>query len=244
MGKPIISENINCEKYREDLFETRVDLKAWKQSIKILSTSVTILIAILAFFGYNKIDTIESTIMNKANARLAKTDSILSEIDEKRIDDLNNKLSEKQREYEITLKNFEDLLVKNKELEDRLLLSLSPNQQIEHKISTYFIEPANSYFEIRQGPTRFKRGDNVDIYLSFQNNFDLSRANYLRLQLLENKENGRLLLDYFYLVEQRLNKLCFNIDVPQGFYVLNVGFISTKNTKNTYFRTIRMIEVR
>jgi hypothetical protein len=237
-------EKSSYEKLRDELFDTRVDLKAWIRSLKVLGSSVVVLLTILGYFGYNKIESIESTILDKANARLAKTDTILSKIDEKKIDELNRRLGEKQREYEITLSNFEKVLRKNKELEEKLLRSLPPNERAEHPLREWYEKSPEDYFEVRPFGAIFRRKEKQDIYLTFAEKFDLKKASVLRLQLIEDKKNGYQVIDYFFKVQQRFNKITFTPDVDPGNYVLNVGFVTTENNKDTFFRNQNKVKVQ
>ncbi len=109
-------EKSSYEKLRDELFDTRVDLKAWIRSMKILGICVPILLFILAFLGYDKIESIEQ--------------KILSKIDEKRLNELNQRILAKEVEFEQTLKNFEKVLSKNKELEEKLLTALVSNERV------------------------------------------------------------------------------------------------------------------
>ncbi len=238
------SDRSSYEKLRDELFDTRVDLKAWITGLKILGSSVTVLLAILAYFGYNKIESIESTILEKANARLAKTDTILSKIDERKIDELNRRLAGKQREYELTLSNFEKVLAKNKELEEKLLRSLPPNERAEHPLREWYVRSPEDYFEVRPFATNLRRKEKQDIYLTFADKFDIKKASLLRLQLTEDKQKGFLVVDYFFKVQQRFNKLTFTVDVPVGDYILGVGFLSTEDNKDTFYRLDNKVKVQ
>jgi amino acid permease len=85
MAKKTSVNNTNEDEYnfsvvnklRDELFEYRIDIKAYKRSLNAIIAAGTILISVIAFFGYSKIENIEKTIMNRANERLAITDSLL-----------------------------------------------------------------------------------------------------------------------------------------------------------------------
>lgn len=108
------------EELRKEIVEVKIDYKAWMRSLKIIGFSVTIILALLAFWGYDKIDTIEKTILERTDQRLAQSDSLLSKIDDKRIADLNNKLLLKEKEYTQTIKSLENIITQNKQIEDKI----------------------------------------------------------------------------------------------------------------------------
>ena len=239
------TERPNYEKLRDELLETRVNYKTLLNNFKMLAVFVTIVLAIIAYFGYGKIDSIESKILEKANIRLAKTDALLAKIDDKKIDELNKRLSEKQHEYETTLQNFERVLAKNKELEEKLLHSLPSNDRVEHPLIDYLTNTPEDYFTVRQFALTFRRKEKQEIYLTFADNFDIKKANFLALQLLADKPNGYyLMLHYFFKVQHKLNKLTFTPDVPPGKYVLDVGFFTTDNGKETFYRLEKSVTVK
>jgi len=84
------------EKLKEDLFDYRIDIKSYKRNLNTIRISGSIIISVLAFFGYNKIESIQESILRRANERLAITDSILAKIDQKKIDSLNEIIAQKE----------------------------------------------------------------------------------------------------------------------------------------------------
>ncbi len=202
------------EKLRDELTETRIDLKAWIRSMKILGICVSILLFILAFLGYDKIDSIQQ--------------KILSKIDEKRLDELNQRILAKEREFEQTLKNFEKVQSKNKELEEKLLASLPSNEQISApRIDSSLLAPAEDRFQIRDFPLSFKKSSRQNLFLTFNDNFDLKNAELLEVAILQKKSENHYnqYADYFFKVQQKLNKLSFVVDVEPGNYLLRAGYV-------------------
>ena len=104
-------------KLKDQVIEARIEYKSLWRVIKVSSWFVGFIFIIIGFFGYNKMDSIESMIIERANSRLAQTDSILAKIDTSKINELNRRLLEKQREYETILENFQKFVDSQKILE-------------------------------------------------------------------------------------------------------------------------------
>ncbi|MCL4548701.1 MAG: hypothetical protein M1495_09045 [Bacteroidetes bacterium] len=228
------------EKLRDELFKVSVDYKAWMRSLKIIAIAITIILTLLAFFGYDKIDTIEKTILERANLRLAKTDSILSKIDDKKINELNMRLVEKEKQYEQTLSNFEKLLSQNEKIEDRILQLLPNNKRIEYKLSTYIIKSPEDYFQIKPIKNIWHSNEIMNLYLVFNDNFDLKKVTALRFQLSDSKY---LVKDYYFQNEQRFNKIEITLDVGKGDYFFEFGFITKENNEDVFYRFVKKIKI-
>jgi hypothetical protein len=280
------TQQSSYEKLRDEVLEVKVDYRAWLRSLKVIALCVTIILAILAYFGYDKIESIESTAVQRVNERLAKTDSLISLIDEVRIhqldqmlnelsqrvdgkeqeldqlmmglnqrlqdsqhqldmrlDSLNERIRAGEQEYELTLSNFERFVSKSKEVEEMLLQLLPVNERVDHSLRAYMLRSHQDYFEIRPLPSSFGRGQKVDVYLTFADRFDLARAKLLRLCLSE-KGVGIHLRDYFFKARDYLNKMSFTLDVKEGDYVLEVGFIEVKNGVNHFYRVAKDVTVK
>ncbi len=209
------------EKLRDELMDTRIDLKAWIRSMKILGVSVSIILFILAFLGYDKIESIEQ--------------KILSKIDEKRLNELNQRIIAKEREFEQTLINFEKVLSKNKELEEKLLASLVSNERVSApKMDSSLLVPAEDKFQIREFPLTFKKNSKQNLFLTFSDNIDLKNAELLEVAILQKKSESQYTqyADYFFKVQQKLNKLSFVVDVDPGNYLLRAGYLVKSKSKS------------
>ncbi|MBI5216975.1 MAG: hypothetical protein HY960_14570 [Ignavibacteriae bacterium] len=244
MAKETEHDQSNFEKLRDELFEVRVDIKAYIRSLKILGSSVAILFTILAYFGYDKIDSVQQTILNKANQRLAQTDSLLANIDQTKLDSLNRLLVQKQKEYQITLSNFELALRRNKELEFKLFDALKPNERTEYEIPSWTVHPPEDFFEVKYLPDKYRSGEKLDLYLSFSESFNLNDVKVLRVELTEYREGQAYRIrDYKFKVQQRLNKFSITLDIPKGKYLLEVGFVKMEGNGHGFYRLQKSIEI-
>lgn len=222
------------EKLREELFKYRVSIESYKMNINTIIVCATIIISVIAFFGYNKVDGIQEIVIEKTNKRLMKTDSLLAKIDQKKIDSLNTVLVKKEIEFKNTIKNFDIVINSNIELQTKLLSSLADNPIVTHtEIKSYMPEYQSDYFDIRPFKQNIKLGELINIYLIFKENVNLKSIEYIGLKLYPNRRNI-LLSDKFYQINGKLNKLSFKVGEKfenQTIYRLEIGiYIKTNNT--------------
>jgi hypothetical protein len=242
-NEPFIDSS-QSEKLRDELFEVRVDVKAYIRSLKILGSAVAILFTILAYFGYDKIESIQVAILSKANKRLAHTDSLLANIDQAKLDSINKMLVFKQKEYEVTLANFELALRRNKELESKLFDALKPNERIEYQLPSWIGRSAEDFFQVRDFPDKFRSGEKLDLYLSFSESFNLSNAQALKVEITQYQgKNLYSFIDYKYKTQQRLNKFSVTLSLPKGWYLIEIGFIKRESSEFSFYRIQKKIEI-
>ena len=201
-------EESNYEKLRDELFDYRVTIKTYIKNLNTIIISGTIIFALLAFFGYDKIENIERIIITKVDKRLAITDSILSKIDQRTIDSLNILLTEKELELKKTIENFEKTISRNNELELNLLKNLVENKRIESKNVSRHIEPNTDVFDIREFKTDFNINELGYIYLVVRDGFELDESCFINLSLYP-KNRNILLQDKYYSIDSKFNKLSF-----------------------------------
>jgi hypothetical protein len=218
-------DSSSLEKLKSDLFDYRIDIKAYKRNINTIIICGSLIISVLGFFGYNKIESIQNSILERANERLAITDSILSKIDQKKIDSLNEIISQKEIEYQQTIENFENTILKNRALEDKLLKSLPENKRSNNNVNHYEIEYSNSYFEVRPFRKTLRPRENESIFLVFKDNVITSKNDFIILSLYP-KGRGILLMEKRYDIDTRLNRLSFEIEKFENFtdYTLRIGY--------------------
>lgn len=229
-------EKSSYEKLRDELFDTRVDLKAWVRSIKIMLSFAAAFLATLAYFGYDKIQSVEKAIIDQANSRLAKSDALLAMVDEKKLNQINKRLSDKEKEYEIMISSFNKFVSKNKELQEVLLKSMEPNEVLlEPEIPSITLADSEFNFEVRPFPSTIKAKSKQDIYLTFQDGFPLNDAEMLGVYFLQmsSESSYKNLKKYIFKGQQRQNKLSFTVNVAPDNYLLRVGYLKkSKDRKN------------
>jgi chorismate mutase len=222
------------DKFKDDLFEYRIDIKSYKRNLNTIIISGSILISVFAFFGYNKIDSIQESILKKANERLAITDSLLANINENKIDSLNKIIAQKEIEYKETIENFESIISENKALENKLLNSLPENKRSNLRVNSFRTEFPTSIFEIRPFRKTLRLGQNESIFLIFKEEIDNSKEDFISISLYPKGRNV-LLMDKAYVVDSRLNRLTFGIEKFEEYkdYTLEICYFK-KETSGEY----------
>ncbi|MDP4194857.1 MAG: hypothetical protein Q8940_07400 [Bacteroidota bacterium] len=231
----------SCEKLRDEVFKINVDYHTWMRSLKVIGICVTIILTLLTFFGYDKIDSIEKTILERANVRLAKTDSLLAKIDDKRINEINYKLLQKEKEYEVTIGNFEKMIAQNERLEERILQLLPDNKRIDVKLNSYISKSPEDIFEIRPVKDSWNNNENMKLYLIFNDKYDLNKVIGLKFSIDNSKYEIK---DYYYQIEQRFNKISVTLDLAKGPYLINFGFLEKSKDIPTYYHISKKINIR
>lgn len=239
--KEVVHSDLSLEKITNDLFDYRVDIKSYKMSLNSIIIAGSILVSILAFFGYNKIENIETTIMEKANKRLTVTDSLLAKIDQSKIDSLNFMLLKKEQEYLVTIANFERIIQQSKDLQLKLLESLSENTRIDSRNDSYTTEHPTDIFILHDFKKELPKNKVEYIYLTFKDEVTFSPEDYLSIRLYP-KERRILLLNKDYKIDSKFNKLSFGIEPFENYkeYTLEVAYF--KKEKGKSFKRYYMVE--
>lgn len=227
------------ERMREELFKYRVEIEAYKKSLNIIIICGSILLTILTFFGYNKIDNIEKYIMTETGKRLAITDSLLSTINTKKIDSLNQQLNLKEKEMKKTLDNFEKIIKANKQLEDKILSSLPANKLVDAVDKACIKKNRNDYYEIRDVEKNMLIGKPTEIYLIFNENVEIEQFKYICVKLYP-KGRNIILQNKYYAINSKYNKMILEItDMFENYkeYIVEVGLIKEKNDNYEYHRS-------
>ncbi|WP_138429603.1 hypothetical protein [Fodinibius saliphilus] len=230
-------QNSDYEKLRDELFEVRVDYKSWLRSLKIIATSISVILFILAFFGYSKIESIENTIYQQVDERLQITDSLLSSIDQSKIDSLNSRLREKEREYDQTIKNLESTIDKSKELQEKLLESMPANSRTQYSLESHYEYSSEGLFTTNTIPQQIKPNSKFDINLIIHEEVDLNKIDVIYLSIIKRDEDDNRILvkNNFYELNERLNKIPVRFDLNKGKFNLRVGYIVSEDGENYFY---------
>ena len=235
----------NLEKIRNDLFDYRVDIKSYIKNLNTIIIAASIIISVLAFFGYNKIENIEKIVLEKANQRLALTDSLLAKIDQKRIDSINMVLTSKEKEYETTINNFEKAIQQSRELELILLKNLPENESIKEKNVTYTIGNPKGLFEVIIKKRKLGKGQKEFIYLIFQENTSFGKSDFISVSL---SPKGRNIITFqkYYKLNSKLNKVSFTLVPYKNYrkYNLSVSYYKKDAKYYTNYKINTEIELK
>ena len=228
-------ENSLTEKLRDELFDYRVDIKTYKRNLSTIIIAGSVLISILAFFGYSRIENIETTIMEQANARLAITDALLSKIDQTKIDSLNQLLVSREQEFLYTIYNFERIIQQSNDLQMLILQGLPANSRIEERRVERFIrEFPTNIFTLHPFNTELSRSQIEFIFLSIDDSVEISDDDFLAVRLFP---RGRrvILLENHYAVNSRFNKLSFGINPFQDYVEYDLEIALFRRGRNNAF---------
>lgn len=196
------------EKLRDELFKYRVEIQSYKRSMGILAAAVSVILAVFAFFGYDKIDAIVNRVETNANARLAKTDSLISRVDMRVLDSLKEVVEERTIAYETAIAALERGTRVNEELNKRLISSLPYNNRIESEMEPFIEKDAINTFDIIYYTKDYSVGEMGDCFVMMGDGFSLKKDDVF---LVEVNPKGRMIMIYFetFEVNARNNKLPF-----------------------------------
>lgn len=238
-------KNYQEEKIRDELFEYRVDIKSYKAKLNVIIYAGSILLVILAFFGYDKIENIETTILDRAGERLAQTDSILAKIDQPRIDSINRLLLLKEQEYSVVISNFEKIVQQSLEIQGKLLESISENERTDNKTDVYTQEYSTDVFIIHPFNRELIRNQVEYVYIVFNDGVEFSEEDYLSISL-KPKGRGIILFSKNYAVSSKFNKVSFAIEPFEDYkeYELHVSYFKKESKNYRRFYVVEDIKLK
>jgi len=205
----------------------------------------TLIISVLAFFGYNKIENIEKIVIDKTNQRLAITDSLLAKIDQKKIDSIKNILIVKEKEYSTIITNFEKTIQQNRELELLFLKSIPENESIKENNVSYSLGNPEGLFEVVINNKKLKSGQKDFVYLIFQEDLDLGPDDFISIKLYP-KDRGILMFHKDYKINSKLNKVSFVLEPFEKYKIYNLTVSYYKKEGKFYknYNTNNEIELK
>lgn len=221
--KNISNENDLYEKLRNELFEYRVDIKSYKRSMNTLIAAASVVMTILAFFGYNRIEAIHDEVEARANARLAKTDSLLAMVDMRYLDSLKEVVNERTLLYEEAIAALERGTRVNNEIFKKLIENLPYNKRLEVGIGAFYEKDAFNLFDVVYYSEEYGYKNTGECYVVMGDEFVKQPDDMFLVEVFPKKRN---LAVYFQLFEvhDNYNKLFFKFDKFEQYdkYVLKV----------------------
>ena len=198
--------------------------------------------SVLAFFGYNKIENIEETILQQANARLSITDSLLAKINQTKIDSLNQVLLLKEEEYKTTIENLERVVKQSMALQQKLFEMLPENKSIDIEVKSFIEEDSKNVFIVNSFNKNLIKNQTEFICLVFKDNVEFTKDDFISISLYP-KGRRILVFNKKYQVSSILNKASFSINPFEKYteYVLEISFF--KKVGDQYKRYCQREEV-
>ena len=198
------------DKLRDELFQYRVEIQTYKRTMTILWTSISIIVAILGFFGYNRFEALLERVEQNANERLSKSDSLLSKVNTYSIDSLNKVVLEKTKALEAAISALEKGTRVNNELYKKLISGLPYNKRAEAPNDIHFkVNSVKDEFDIVYYSERYSFGEIGECYVIMGDNFFKERTDIFLVQVYP--------LHWFipvfsqvFEVQSNYNRLCFS----------------------------------
>ena len=208
--KPVLEKNDSIEKMRDELFQYRVEICSYKRSINILITCVTVVIAVLGFFGYDKIDSVAEKIEERASNRLSVTDSILARIDTHFLDSITNLIDQTTIVYENALLSLEKGIQYNTDYKQ--LISKQPyNKRKEEFVGSYTHRNATNVFDLVYYTDSIHSGNVGECFVVMRNDYDFSQEDLFLVEILPRGNNHTVYYQTFE-VKQDYNKFYYQFD--------------------------------
>lgn len=234
------------EHLRNELFDVRVDLKAWLSSVKVITISASIIVFILGFFGYSKIESIESKVFDQVNERLQVTDSLIASLDKSRIDSLNQLLNEQEQRYKETIKNLEESIRSSEKIRSNLIKSLPSNTRIEGNLDGYTRKSPDGLFTLTEIQKEFDLNESINVGLIFEESVSLEDIKSIYISVIKKDEDGSQVLvkRSFYQVAGNINKIPISFDFYRGSFELSIGFLEEGREYDLYYSKDFQINIR
>lgn len=220
------------EKLREELFEYRVDIKSYKNSMNTLWICVTVVIAILGFLGYDKLETLLNRVEDSANERLARTDSLLSKVDTHFLDSLTTLVNEKTVAYEATVNALERGTRVNNNMIKSLIGGLPFNKRYDVEHTPYIETDATNLFDIIYYTDNYEYGETGVCYVLMGEEYVKKKGDIL---LVKVRPDNRNIVVYYQTFEtfDNYNKLHYSFGrfEQANKYILEVVLIRNRDGK-------------
>lgn len=215
--KKAIKENNQCErttsyeKIKDELFQYRVEIQSYKRSMNMLWICVSIVLSILTFFGYNKIEVLLDEVKQTANEKLAETEQLLSKINTHYLDSLTTIVEERTIAYEEAIAALEKGTKVNNELYKKLISGLPYNKRIAAEFEPYIEKDATNLFDIVFYSDHYISGQTGECYVVMGDEYSPEKDDVFFIEVMPN--NRRVIIYYqTYEVLRNYNKFHFKFD--------------------------------
>lgn len=239
-------KNESYEKLRDELFQYRIEIKSYQRSIGILVACVSVVIGILAFFGYDRIESVMNSYESRAVERLAHTDSLLSNVDAKALDSLRNAVIAKTAFYENAMSELEKGTQINAELFKLIIGNLPFSSHVEHQIEPYPEKSGAGVFDIMYYTDKCKDGQTGECHIVLNDNTTIGPEDIFIVAVFP---KGRHLAIFYqtYSIQGKYNRLPFTFYKHENYmeYILSVTLLKDSDKPRVgfnYTRPLLLIE--
>ncbi len=228
-------ENLQVvEKLRDELFEYRVDIHSYKRSMNILWACVSVVIAILGFFGFDRVEALLDRVEQNANERLAQTDMLLSKVDTHYLDSLTAIVQERTQAYQDAIAALEKGTRVNNELYKKLISGLPYNKRIEGKRSPYIQKEATNLFDVVFYTEKYSYNQTGECYVVMGEEYRLEKDDFISVEIRPRNRHV-IIFEQSYEVFSNYNKFHFQFEEFEGYSDYDLSIILfRKNGKEIY----------
>lgn len=243
-GVDFKNEN-SYEKLRDELFEYRVDIQAYKRSVNVLCACVSIIVAILGFFGYNRIEALLEKVEQNANERLEKTDELLAQVDIQYLDSLTTIVEARTKSYEAAISALERGTRVNNDLYKKLINGLPYNIKSEERILSYTDRDAINIFDIVFYDSSYSYGATGECYVVMGEEYKPQADDIFLVEVFPKNRNVTVYYQTF-VVQSNYNKFYFKFKEFEQYkdYLLSVVLLQKKGGTTYGYHMSKHIMVR
>jgi hypothetical protein len=243
--KEFIDQNSSYEKLRDELFHYRIEIQSYKRSMGMLAVCVSIVLAVIGFFGYNKVDSIVEEVKRSANERLSRSDSILAKIDTRFLDSITTVVQERTVLYEKAVDALEKGTRVNNELFRKLIAGLPYNKRAVAKTTKHYLSDATNLFDVVYYTDSYKSNEEGVCYIVMGDEYKQESDDVFLVEILPENRNVAVFYQTFE-VQRNYNKLHFSFSQFETYkdYQLKVVLLRNQGDKAAGYGIIRKITIK
>lgn len=231
--KEVSHNNELYEKLRDELFQYRVEIQSYKRSINIIIACTSVLVGMFVFFGIDRVDSLMKKYEERAELRLAKTDSLLSQVDVAALDSLSVIVAAKTEVYNKAISELEKGTRVNKELYTLLIKNLPSNPLVKKEIKSYIDKSSVDYFDIVEYPEIYKKGQKGECYIVLSENVTVNPDDVLVVSVYP-KDRRILVYHQTYSVQGVYNKTLLSFDKYERYLDYTLSITLLRKEGNDY----------
>lgn len=239
------NNNVSYEKLRDELFQYRVDIQTYKRSMNMVWACVSVVVAILGFFGYNRVEALLDKVEQNANERLSQTDELLAKVDMNYLDSLRTIVEQRTLSYEEAISALEKGTRVNNDLYKKLFDGLPYNKRVDNSYDAYYPSDATNIFDIIYYTESYSLGKDGDCYVIMGEEYKYEVDDMFLVEIMPKDRNMAIYYQKFE-VHNNYNKLHFNFKKFEQYkeYTLDVILLRKKGDILNGYRTVVPINIK
>ncbi len=240
-----LKDNESYEKLRDELFQYRVDIQAYKRSMNMVWACVSVVVAILGFFGYNRVESLLDKVEHNANVRLSQTDELLAKVDMSFLDSLRTIVEQRTKSYEEAISALEKGTRVNNDLYKKLFDGLPYNKRVDNSYDAYYPSDATNVFDIIYYTKSYTLGKDGDCYVVMGEEYNYEVDDVFLVEVMPKDRNMAIYYQEFE-VHNNYNKLHFTFRKHEQYkeYTLYVILLRKKGDILNGYRMVVPINIK